>query len=93
MSLAFLHPKDPDEVIDYDLDWSRQLSRDADTIATSAWTVPSGITQDDSENTDTLAKIWLSGGTNGESYLLINHITTAAGRVFERTVKLRVKSR
>ena len=35
--------KDPDEVLDYELDWSLRLA--GDTIVTSTWTVPSTLTK------------------------------------------------
>lgn len=34
-------PKDPDEVLDYGLDWTARLV--GDTISTSQWIVPDGI--------------------------------------------------
>lgn len=61
------------------------------TISTSVWTVPDGITKQ-SDNTSaveikgvtygagTVATIWLTGGTNLESYALRNTITTSDGR-------------
>lgn len=83
--------KDPDAVLDYQVDWSSWL--DTDTISTSAWTVPSGITKDSDTNTDTTATIWLSGGVDGADYDLINHITTANGREDDRTIKVQVRSK
>ncbi len=80
--------KDPNAVLDYVLDWGAWLV--SDTISTSNWTVPSGITKDSSTNTTTTATIWLSGGTAGEEYLLINRITTAAGRTEDRTIQITV---
>lgn len=78
-----LEPKDPQDVSDYLIDWSDLL--DGDTIATSLWTVPTGITKDSDTNTTTSTKIWLSGGTGGVFYACVNKITTAGGRTLERT--------
>ena len=36
--------KDPDEVLDYRVDWSARL--DGDTIASSTWEVLAGLTKD-----------------------------------------------
>lgn len=83
--------KDPNEVVDYDLDWSDLMTDDTDTIATSSWTVPAGITKDSSSNTTTRTKVWLSGGTAGETYTLLNRITTAGGRTLDQSVKLKMK--
>lgn len=83
--------KDPDEVLDYQIDWSSWLG--SDTIATSVWSVPSGITQDSETETTTTSTIWLSGGTEGEVYELRNRIVTNAGRTADRTIKVEIRSR
>lgn len=83
--------KDPDEVLDYILDWADRLGED--TIATSSWTVPTGINKDSDSSDDTTATIWLSGGDEGESYSFVNRVVTAAGRTMDQTVKLKVKTR
>jgi len=80
--------KDPEAVLDYTVDWEAWL--DGDTIYTSAWTVPTGITKDSDSNTTTTATIWLSGGTAGELYKVKNHIVTAAGREDDRTINIHV---
>lgn len=80
--------KDPDEVLDYRIDWSGRL--DGDTISASTWVVPIGITQDSASNTTTSATIWLSGGTSGEQYTLTNRVTTNGGRTLEQKITLRV---
>jgi hypothetical protein len=91
MSKTWDRTKDPDEVVDYDLSWADQMTADSDTIATSTWTVPIGITKDSSSNTTTRTKVWLSGGTAGEAYTLLNRVVTAGGRTFDQSVKLKMK--
>jgi hypothetical protein len=82
--------KDPEAVLDFSINWENWL--DGDTISTSSWTVPSGITNDlDSVIGDTTF-IWLSGGTAGNLYEVVNHITTEAGRETYRTLKIRCKN-
>lgn len=83
--------KDPDAVLDYTGSWAAWLK--GDTILTSTWEVPTGITKDSDSHTSTETLIWLSGGTAGESYQLRNHITTAAGRADDRTITIKVKER
>ncbi len=90
MSLSWTAPKDPDEVKDYGLLWASLLG--TDTINTSTWTVPAGITKDSDSMTDTTTTVWLSGGTAGDSYFLLNRIMTAGGRTYDRTVKLKMKN-
>lgn len=81
--------KDPDEVLDYKIDWAERL--DGDTVSTSTWLVPVGVTKDSDTFTSSATIIWLSGGTDGEAYVLTNRITTAAGRTMDMSVKLKVK--
>jgi len=83
--------KDPDEVLDYSIDWSTWLGED--TISTSEWTVPAGITEDSDSNDTTSATIWLSGGTAGVKYSLVNEIVTAGGRTANRTISVLVVER
>lgn len=92
--------KDPDEVLDFTIQYELNGSsgdylfrNSADQIASSTWTIPSGITQDSSSNTAQSATVWLSGGTNGQSYECKNRITTTGGRTLERSIRIRVKQR
>jgi len=78
--------KDADAVLDYSVDWSDWLG--TDTISTSTWTVPTGITKNSDSKTDTATTVWLSGGTSGTNYALANKIVTAAGRTEERTITI-----
>ncbi len=86
--------KDPDGKMDYVIDWAAWL--DGDTISTSTWSVPSGITKSSSpaaSNTTTTATIWLEGGTAGQDYDVINSIVTAAGREDDRTFRVTLKEK
>lgn len=83
--------KDPDELLDYEIDWSARLG--SDTISAVAWTVPSGIVKEDESATTGVAVIWVSGGTDGTNYNIGCRVTTTGGRVFDETVLLPVKSR
>lgn len=103
MSLSW-PAKDPDEVLDFDIDWaSRLLSADeiaagtttpADAIASSQFTLPAGtLVANSSSYSSTRTKVWLSGGDDGLSYAVLNRIVTAGGRTMDQTVKLKVKSK
>ena len=83
--------KDPDEVLDYVRDWTAVL--DGDTIATSTWTPPTGITVDSNSHTDTTATAWISGGTLGQSYDVLNRVTTAGGRTFDKTLRFIIRAK
>jgi hypothetical protein len=82
--------KDPDEVADFGIRWAGRLG--ADTIATSLWTVPSGIFKDSDSHDDKTTILWLSGGELGATYEFLNRVTTAGGRKFDQTVTLKLKA-
>jgi hypothetical protein len=85
--------KDPSENLDFSMDWTDQLAltQTPDTIATMTWTVPAGLTAGAQYHADGIATTWLSSGTAGTDYTLTCRITTAAGRVIERNVRLFVR--
>lgn len=86
-----LESKDPNDIKDYVLSWATYLG--ADTILTSTWIMPAGITKDSDSYTTQATTIWLSGGTAGTNYLLTNRVTTAAGRTLDQTIKITVLER
>lgn len=84
--------KDPDAVLDFGFNWEPWL--DGDTLATSTWVVPTGITKDSDLLTAIgIATIWLSGGTLYEVYRVVNRITTAGGRENDRTLVIKMVSK
>ncbi len=83
--------KDPDEVLDYVLDWTLRL--DGDVIASSIWEVPSQITKDSDNHDFITTTIWLSGGTEGDSVTVVNRITTAGDRTMDQSVIIKIKSK
>lgn len=85
---------DPQAKLDYAVDWSLWLQT-GETITTSTWTVPTGITQamPNPSNTSTVATIWLTGGTVGTHYTVTNHIVTSMGREDDRSLFIRVIER
>lgn len=92
--------KDPNATLPYSVDWvtpdpktGKKWMRDGDTITTSTWTVPPGITKQSDGHDDGVATIWLSGGTAGTTYKLTNRITTAQGCTDERTIPITVRER
>ena len=87
-----LYVKDPDAVLDYKADWSVWLA-DGETITSSNWSVPTGITKDSQSATTTTATVWLSGGSLGSSYSVVNRISTNQGRTDERTMEIVVRER
>jgi hypothetical protein len=89
--MLFWPPKDPSEVLDYDINWAPRLG--TDTITTSAWIIPAGISLITS-NPSFIAqrtKIWLAGGIAGQTYVLRNDIVSAAGITAYESVSILCK--
>lgn len=86
--------KDPDAFLDYTLDWSQWLQ--GDSILSTSFT----ITGDDAvlqigfaTTTPTTATVWLSGGTDGALYGVTCEVTTAQGRIDDRSFQIQVNER
>jgi hypothetical protein len=81
--------KDPNEVLDYQIDWSEVL--DVDSITSSTWiNIATGITIVATANTSTRTVVWLSGGSDGGAYKMTNRVTTSAGRIMDQTIRIEV---
>lgn len=65
-----------------DIDWSKKLG--TDTISISTFT-GDGVTVNSSSNTTTTATATITG-VAGEDNKLLNHIVTAAGLAFDKTI-------
>lgn len=91
-------PKDPDEVLDYQIDWADPVDGPrlvtGETLLTSVFSVASGSVTINSSAfvAGGLATVWLSGGTAGTTCAIQNRVTTSAGRTYEKTVRLRVRN-
>lgn len=92
--------KQPDEVKDYDIDYSPWLLPISDTLdevvpKVECLTDPSDTslvcTHDDVLTTTTRAKFWVRGGTAGNRYKLTALATTVEGRVDESELIFVVK--
>lgn len=84
--------KDPNEVLDYEVRWADRLES-GETITTSTFTVAEGDVVKDSQTiSGTTTKVWLSGGTNGTPCVVLNRIVTSAGRTYDQSVRIRIRS-
>lgn len=86
------YTKDPQAVLDYARDWTDYLA-DGESITSSTWVVPDGITKASDSHDASSATIWLSGGTAGELYFITNRIVTNQGRTDDRSLIIRVQER
>jgi len=99
-------PKDPDEQIDFSVDWSRYL--DTATISSVVWkiddadgvkqtwvatTVVNGLQYVSASNSQTVATIQLALGTANTNYNIYCQITTSDGVTTERKISLKVRER
>ena len=83
---------DPHAKLGYTVDWSDWLLN-SDTISTSSWTVPTGLTKGTESKTNTTASVIVIGGTAKTNYVVTNHIITASGLEDDRSFILKVVDR
>jgi len=83
--------KDPNSILDFGFDWTDWLN--GDILNGSIWIVPEGLTKVSDNYTNILGIIWLSGGTIGKVYKVINRITTIGGRTEDRTLVIKMRNR
>jgi len=84
--------KDPDAILDYQIDWSSWL--DGDVISESSWPeVQDGITKESDSHDDSTVTIWISGGILGKKLKAVNRIITVGGRTDDRTIYFNIKSK
>ena len=82
--------KQPGDRLDYDIDFTDWLVDGDSLAAASAVADDNSITIGTVQVIPPLVKIWISGGTAGQSYKITVTTTTTAGRVKEVDFKLRV---
>lgn len=83
--------KDPDETLDYAIDWSAVLAVDNDVISSVTWTLPAGFTKVSQAQASGVATVWIAGGALSSTlYDIQCRMVTVAGRTYDRTVKLAV---
>ncbi len=98
--------KDPDETLDYSVDWSRFL--DDDTISTVAWFIHDAAdAKEEVSNAEVVNGLQfvqgtVSGqvatarfalGTNNIRYTVVCRVNTTEGLQYERSIFLRVKEK
>lgn len=99
--------KDPNEILDYSLDWSRFL-RSGETVNSSLWFIVNtsgevvsfniGETVDNllnvtNSNNSSITTIYLSGGISNTLYKLVCRAILNTGFVAERSVSIYIKER
>lgn len=93
--------KDPNEVLDYQIDWDDEDPPgprlvDGETISTSTFSIVSGdvviAVSPAPSVADGVTTVWLTGGTADTSAVILNRVVTSAGRTYDKSVKLRIRS-
>ena len=85
--------KDPNEVLDFTIEFDDQLELDSDTNDSATVTVTpapadGGVTIDANGNDDTTVTVWVSGGTLGVQSKVTATVVTVGGRTYERSIQL-----
>ncbi len=100
MAIQWDTAKDPDDVLDYQLNWAERVASliGGDTINGSTWSIITAATTpplaiDTDSFTNTTTRVWFSGGKAGTTYSLRNIVTTLGGRTIDQTVRVKVKER
>lgn len=92
MATPYRNVHDSGAKLDYGFDW-QDIFVD-DTIQSTTWTVPTGLTKLSTQVTDgTQSIVWLSGGTAGQVYECVCHVVMASTREDERTLWISCKER
>jgi hypothetical protein len=82
--------KDPNSTEDFLFDWTLELN--GDTIVSSVWSAPAGITVVSNSNISTLTTARISGGTLGQTYLVQNTVTLASGQIKTRGITISIQN-
>lgn len=88
--------KDPDSTLDYEWDLAAWLAPVSDTIGTVAWEFGGGLELDTTKPSGGvvvaagLITAWIKGGTVGAKAYARCRVTTAAGRVDDKTLYFNV---
>lgn len=87
--------KDPNNIEWFGVDWTERLAGDdlaeVDTINTSTWIVPAGLSPVATMVTSNKAGVKLSGGEVGNTYRVTNRIVTAVnGETLDGTIEITV---
>lgn len=90
---SFPLPKDPDEVLDYQFDWSDVLEDGETIIASNVFVAEGSVVIDSQSLAGGLVTFWLSGGEIGERVVITNRITTNGGRTYDYSGRLRIRTK
>jgi hypothetical protein len=82
---------DPTDIRDYQVDWTNVLDP-SDTIATSTWEVPVGLTGTTDGISGKITSKRISGGRVSTVHRIFNTIVTGNGKRYKRSFRIFVKT-
>lgn len=85
-------PKDPNENLDYEVDWTARLEQGESMVSANFILVDGTVVIGAQTLVGAVATVWLSGGADGETAHITCRGTTSVGRVYDETVRLRIRS-
>jgi hypothetical protein len=80
--------KSPSERITFSVIWSDYLN--TDTIVSSSWIIPAGITQVSANYNSSQANVMLQGGILGKIYRVTNRITSSASEIVDQSIDIEI---
>lgn len=91
MSILGKFAKQPVEIQDYDIDFNSYLEGLNDVALSHTAIAETGLTVMSSALTAGVVKVFVSGGTDGNTYKVSATITTQGGRVKQGDILVKVK--
>ena len=82
--------KDADARLDYVFNWAAQMDADSDSVTSATVSAPSGIGLGSPTVTASTVQVYVSGGTEGTTYAVVNHIWTTGGRQDDKVLDLTI---
>lgn len=82
-------PKHPDSAKWYWLEWPADELQKA-TITASTWTAPEGLDIDTDSKNGYRVGVRLSGGVDGEDYIVTNQINTSNSEILHEQITIRI---
>lgn len=76
------------ETLPIPLNYSSELGED--TIQSSTWSLPAGMSEAYSDTDDRIATLWLTGTATGASGAVINTLVSVGGKTLKRSQIIRV---
>jgi hypothetical protein len=83
--------KQPNEILDYDVDFSEWFENRTDAPASHTSSAETGLTIVSSQLSGNVVKVICSGGTDGGAYKVTVRLTTTAGLVKEVDFQVKIK--